>query len=369
MNESIRVIHNGSWGNQPGGGERVAREIARALNARVTVGHTSDPSFWSEFDPDIPFQPMLHKGLSGSFYNSYRQVGDLRLAQRFRELDFPEDILITSGTQAKWIHPRPDQTHIHYCHFPPEQLYSAQTQSTMDWSVKTPLAMLDRYFSNYIDVVVANSEYTSQYANRYYSDCPIEVIEPPVNTDAFWWRPPRQEPYYVMIGRLTSKKRARLVAEAFQERQEELILVGDGPQRRACRDARAKVYTELSQQALGLLVARSHGGIAFAQEEHFGITPKEFQAAGKPVIVPDEPNLCNHVTDGRDGVIVEPTKDGVQTGIDRAQTIGWDKTAIQQTAADYTVERFQTEIRDLVDRARNSQRHQTPPVSSRGGSV
>jgi hypothetical protein len=46
------------------------------------------------------------------------------------------------------------------------------------------------------------------------------------------------------------------------------------------------------------------------------MTPKEFQSAGKPVVVPDEPNLRNQVTDGVDGVVVPASTAGVREGVE-----------------------------------------------------
>lgn len=348
---SVRVLHDGSF-HRPGGGARVAKELAIALNAPVTVGHCAKPEFWTEdgrVEADIAFQSALHSPPGGYLP---RPAKELRLGQLFRTLDIDQDIIVTSGTAAKWLVPKSHQYHVHYCHVPPPRFYGEGqgSQSFLGWGLQNGAALLDQHFGGFVDQYLANSQWTRERVHKHYRrDAP--VLNPPVRTDAFEWLPPSEDTYFVMIaGRLVGMKRPQLVAEAFRDIEDaKLVVIGDGPLRGACTAVDGvEVYPDLSDSAVELAVGRAVGGIAFAEGEHCGITPKECQAAGKPVIVPDEPNLHNHVSDGETGVIVPPTAEGVRQGVRQVLDSTWDRTQLEAAADSWSRAAFRERARDLI---------------------
>jgi len=340
---SVRVVHEGTW-LYPGGAERVAREIARALDAPVTVGHSADRSFWSDLDAEFPFQSLN----DGHRSQLPRELKEAYLGFAFRTLSFEEDLVISSGTTAKWWSPRTDQIHVHYCHSPPVRVFVDAAGSVPDAVLKTAVGMVDRFYAEMCDEILANSAFTADRVRTYYRrEAP--VINPPIEVDRFHNEPADEPPYFVFVGRLDDMKRAPAVARAFRDVDAELVMAGDGLRREACeRVSGVTVRDRVSDADLEDIVARAVGGIAFAEREHCGMTPKEFQAAGKPVIVPDEPNLHNHVEDGEDGVIVAPTIEGVREGVDRVLAGDWDPDGIRATAEEWSVERFHDRIRTTV---------------------
>lgn len=363
---SVRVVHEGSW-IHPGGAGRVAREMAKALDAPVTVGHTPHPEFWTRegLDVEFPFQDRFERGLSGRFYkaDAVRPLAELRRGASYRELSFGEDLVITSGTAAKWFVPRYDQHHVHYCHVPPPRLYARPTGGILDWAATTATGIVDRWFADFCDGMIANSEFTRRRIEKHYGRPAeeIAVLHPPIETDRFSHMAPNEDRYVVMIGRLTRMKRVDVALKAFAGREDvDLVLVGDGPLREACEEVPGvSVYSGLSDFALEKLVARSVGGIAFAREEHCGMTPKEFQAAGKPVVVPDEPNLKNHVEDGETGVVVDPSVEGLGEGTDRLLSTGWDVGKIQAAAEGWSTDRFRDRVPKVLETVLNEQRVST----------
>jgi hypothetical protein len=64
-------------------------------------------------------------------------------------------------------------------------------------------------------------------------------------------------------------------------------------------------------------------------------------------VVPDEPNLCNHVTDGEDGVVVESSEAGVR----RVLGATWDSDRIRETALPWSREAFRDRARELIEDA------------------
>jgi glycosyltransferase involved in cell wall biosynthesis len=358
---SVRIVHEGSW-IHPGGAARVAKALADAFDAPVTVGHTPDPEFWDGYDVEFPFQERFHNGLSGALYGRdfARPIAELSRAAGFRGLTFDEDVVISSGTAAKWWVPRHDQHHVHYCHVPPPRFYARPTSGLVDWATTTFVTVLDRHFADYCTGMLANSAFTRDRVHRHYlrDRDAVPVVNPPIDTDRFRHEPADSEdPYFVLIGRLSEMKRVERVARAFDSpptvdgHPARLVVVGDGPLRnRVARSEHVTVHERLPDDELADLVAHSTGGIAFAREEHCGMTPKEFQSAGKPVVVPAEPNLENHVTDGVDGVVVPPTEAGVRDGVERVLATDWDPDRIQDTAAGWSHDAFRERARDAVAR-------------------
>ncbi|WP_264475529.1 glycosyltransferase [Halorubellus salinus] len=352
---SVRIVHEGSW-IHPGGAARVAKALADAFDAPLTVGHTPDREFWSEYDVAFPFQERFHDGLSSKVFlnDTVRPASELLRAAGFRGLDFEEDVVISSGTAAKWWVPAHDQHHVHYCHVPPPRFYARPTDGVVDWATTTLVTVLDRHFADYCTGMLANSAFTRERVHKHYlrDRSEVPVVNPPIDVDRFEHAPAdADDPYFVMIGRLNDMKRTDVVARAFRDLDARLVLVGDGPLRKqVARRRNVEVHERLSDDALADLVAESTGGIAFAREEHCGMTPKEFQSAGKPVVVPDEPNLDNHVTDGEDGVVVPVSEDGVRQGVERILDAEWDPDRIQQTAADWSHDAFREHAREAVAR-------------------
>jgi glycosyltransferase involved in cell wall biosynthesis len=352
---SVRVVHEGSW-LHPGGAGRVAKALADAFDAPVTVGHTPDREFWAGYDVEFPFQSRFHDGLSSRVFlnDRVRPVSELLRAAGFRGLDFEEDVVISSGTAAKWWVPGHDQHHVHYCHVPPPRFYARPTEGIVDWASTTLVSVLDRHFADYCTGMLANSAFTRQRVHRHYlrDRAGVPVVNPPIDVERFRHAPAdADDPYFVMIGRLSGMKRADVVARAFEGLDACLVLVGDGPlKKRVAGRPNIEVHERLSDGDLADLVAGATGGIAFAREEHCGMTPKEFQSAGKPVVVPDEPNLRNHVAEGEDGVVVPANDAGVREGVRRVLDTYWDPDRIRDTAADWSHEAFREHARRAVAR-------------------
>ena len=360
---SVRVVHEGTW-LYPGGAERVAREIAREFDAPVTVGHSADRSFWSDVDTEFPFQRLN----DGPLASLPRGLKELALALSFRTLSFEEDLVISSGTTAKWWSPRADQVHLHYCHSPPVRVFVDTADSITNAVVQTAVGMVDRFYADMCDEILANSAFTADRVRRYY-DRDAPVVNPPVEVDRFHHEPPEDPPYFVFVGRLDEMKRAAVVARAFRDLDAELVMVGDGPRRGKCERAPGvTVRDRVPDDELEDLIAHCVGGIALAEREHCGMTPKEFQAAGKPVVVPNEPNLKNHVVDDGSGVVVAPTTEGVREGVHRVLAGDWDPKEIHATAQDWSVGRFHETVREHVASVLDDRTSGAPLASEAGNS-
>ena len=101
------------------------------------------------------------------------------------------------------------------------------------------------------------------------------------------------------------------------------------------------------------LVFLYQGAKAFIhpQEEDFGITSVEAQAAGTPVIAFKKGGALDTVIDGKTGIFFESqTKESLINAIKRFDKLKFNKDDLIQNAKGFTKERFKNEFLDLLNR-------------------
>lgn len=343
---NIRVIHDGSF-IHPGGSGRVALEIAKAFDCPITVVHSSSQRFWEDTNAEFPFQSKFHQGLSGKFYSSIpKHYAELDVAISSRSLSFTEDILISTSVATKFIPQKWYQAHVNYCHVPPIHYYEKPASSRISFLKRTGMAMLDKHYTSFCQRIIANSEFTKNRIQKHYQREAV-VVNPPVRTEQFLHAEPAD--YFVMIARLVPMKRPVLVAKALQNTKFGLKIIGDGPLKEECEKYGAEIIPNASDSRVEEIVAKCVGGIAFGKFEHCGITPKEIQAAGKPMIVPNEPNLKNHVTPGISGLIVETTESEIVDAVNRLTSMTWDPAQIMKETKGWSREAFHDNMREIIN--------------------
>lgn len=136
-----------------------------------------------------------------------------------------------------------------------------------------------------VDRFVAISQAVAERIRRHYGR-PAAVVHPPVDTDRFQpdGRPP--DDFYLLVTAFVPYKRDELAIEAFARLGRRLVVVGDGPGRAALarRAPRHVEFTgRLPEAEMPRLVARCRA-LVQPQEDDFGITAVEVQAAGRPVV-------------------------------------------------------------------------------------
>jgi glycosyltransferase involved in cell wall biosynthesis len=112
------------------------------------------------------------------------------------------------------------------------------------------------------------------------------IIYPPVDVDRI--QPDGREPddFYLLIGGFVPYKREDIAIDAFRNRPERLVVVGDGPMRRRL-EAGAPANVEFTGYITDdevLTYLQRCRALIYPQDEDFGIAAVEAQAAGRPVI-------------------------------------------------------------------------------------
>jgi glycosyltransferase involved in cell wall biosynthesis len=231
-------------------------------------------------------------------------------------------------------------------------------------AMAVPLRPWDRRTARRVDRFVAISEYVRTRITRAYGRN-AEVIYPPVDTGRFQ---PAGEPqaYFLVVSALVPYKRVDIVLDSFQDRSDELWVVGSGPLLRRYRSRSAqniRLLGFVDDTQLADLVAGCRA-LIFPTEDEFGITAVEAQAAGRPVIALGRGGAAETVIPPERGArptgvwFSEQTPQALASAIRQFQEIesSFDPKEIRAHALAFSPERFRAEllrvIEDLVRRPR-----------------
>ncbi len=360
---SIAVLHDRFPGI--GGGEKFAIEAARTLDAPI---YTMYVSSGTEIPGDVTVIPMRQekytKGLSKEVLE-WKNQGMNPLETASVALDMTDahpdltdyDVVLESAPLSKNYVPTVDQRVIHYPHSPPRWLYDLfrDRMETFDYpGVRFLLKAyakgwraLDKEANDYVDVFVANSELIRDRIRRYY-DRDAEVIYPPVTGD---WRYEGDDGYFVTWSRLAPEKRISMIAEAFTDLGERLVIAGDGEQRERIERIAAghdNIEVRGFVEDIESLVARSTAVIYAPKQEDFGLVGAEALMAGKPLLGVDEGFTKYQIEEGVTGMTFEPMVGEIRETVHDFEAEEFETDTIQCVAERYRYETFRSKLRAAI---------------------
>lgn len=344
-----------------GGAERVACEMARALDAPILAARVEE---------DVPPADVevreIFDGLPARMMRSHYLVQDL--AQMFAWQHRPEvyefDTVICNKTNPLWYVPQDDQTVIGYLHSTPRGFYDQfyqQGEALPSRILKTTMKTL--YESNRIqpDAWACNSDLVERRARLYWDrQTRIRTLYPPVPVHEYSSDHAPTREYYLAFGRLHGHKNFASVIRAFRGTDRNLVIGGDGPERDHLEDLadgheNITLVGYMSEDEKRRRLAEARALIAPHEREDFGITPIEAFAAGTPVIGVSEGFTQHQIIDGQNGYLYEREPPfetrSLQEALDRfsRRSVDWSKHDLERFAARFGVDRFHTELRDWID--------------------
>nr|WP_314091777.1 glycosyltransferase family 4 protein [uncultured Campylobacter sp.] len=297
-----------------------------------------------------------------SKFRSYLPLFPLAIEQ-FDLSEF-DVVLSSSHAVAKGALTHSNQLHISYIHTPMryawDMYFDYLRQNGLERGLKAVLAryilhkirLWDIAAANRADVYVANSNFIARRIRKIYGK-DATVIYPPVDTANFKLNE-NKEDFYVTVSRMVPYKKIDLIVHAFNENGKKLVVVGDGEQMNEIRNI-AKSNIEI----LGFRGARETAELmgkakafVFAAVEDFGIAPVEAQACGTPVICLGKGGAKESVIDGITGVYFsEQNEASLNEAVVKFEKIRdeFDPQAIRQNALKFSKERFEREIKGLVE--------------------
>ena len=310
-NKKIALIHYWLVGMR--GGESVVESLCKIFpqidiftliyNKDKISDTINSKSIHTSFLQKMPFSKKKH------------QVYLPLMPVAIEQFDLSEyDLVISSESGiAKGVITKPETCHICYCHSPMRYLWNMYfdylNNEKMGFFKKNTI----RFFFNYlrvwdlatsfrVDYFISNSDNVRKRVLKYYNR-ESKVIYPPVSLDKFEYSDKKKE-FYLVVSQLVSYKRIDIAVDAFNRLDKELIIIGDGPEKKRLEKSAGKNIKFIGWQDDEVLKKYYSEAKAFIfpGEEDFGITPVEAQASGTPVIGYGKGGLLETVDDGKTGL-------------------------------------------------------------------
>jgi len=260
----------------------------------------------------------------------------------FEFFDFSQyDLVISIGSaESKGIITKPGTFHLNYCLTPTRYLYSHQSEY-----LSNPVY---RFIANFLrkwDLVAAtrpdqmiaiSTQVKSRIKNIYKRDS--DIIFPPVDTGKFSGTVSRCHSftnYYLTVARLVPYKKIDILIKAFNQNGKTLIVIGRGEACLALKRLAKKNVHLLGSASDSELVSYYSHARAFLQanEEDFGISMVEAQAAGIPVIAYGYGGAVDIVKDQKTGILVEHnTVSDFVSAVDMFETMTFDREVCRTNA-------------------------------------
>lgn len=372
MKIKVALVHD--YLKEYGGAERVLEALheifpkAPLYTAYVNLGNLGEigqrfkdwkiiPSWFQKF-------PLANKLLS-----PFRLFACLM----FESFDLSEyDVVISSCSTyfAKAVITKPEALHISYIHTPPRYLYGYTTSFNYKKHLITQvlgelvnhfLRLYDFETSQRPDILVANSKNIQDRIKKFYRRDSV-VIYPPVEISSKYKvvSSKGKKDYFLVLSRLVRGKGVEVVVEACGKLGLPLKVAGLGPELEKLKKI-ATNYQLLTTNFLGWvsdeervkLLENAKALIVASEDEDFGITSIEAQAAGTPVIAPASGGFLETVTGGKTGLLYGGPgirdAESLIGALQKFDSLEFDPEDCRKNAERFSKERFKKEILELVE--------------------
>ncbi|MBI2086244.1 glycosyltransferase [Candidatus Daviesbacteria bacterium] len=301
----------------------------------------------------------------------------------FESFDLGEfDLVISSSSAAylaKAVITKPETLHISYIHTPPRFLYGYVTSFNYKKNPITKvlgeianhfLRIYDFEVSQRPDILVANSKNIQKRIKKFYRRDSV-VIYPPVDVKAISHqssairqsesRRLKADSYYLVLSRLVRGKGVEVIVEACGRLGLPLKVAGVGPEldnlKRLSTNYQLQTTNFLgwvSDEERVTLLQNAKALIVAAEDEDFGITSIEAQAAGTPVIAPASGGFLETVEDGKTGLLYGGpgmvNADNLVEALQEFSDLKLNSEDCRKNAEKFSKERFKKEILELVEK-------------------
>lgn len=284
------------------------------------------------------------------------------------QLDGFDVVISVNSYASKAIITKPETLHISYCCTPPRHLWNFDDYIAHHKHVKqrhkvllkpmiSYLRLWDQVASTRVDTYIAISTEVKKRIEQVYKREAV-VIFPPVNTKKYARKTdfvPEEKEYFLIVSRLGGHKRVDLAIKAFNKMPDKkLIIIGSGPMKQK--------YQEMAHDNIifkGRLTDEEVVGyyqncqaFLYPQEEDFGITAVEAQAAGKPVIGYKKGGLLDTVIEGKTGIFFKKqTEKELINAVQSFKVEAFRKEDCQFQAEKFSQEVFSKALIEFVEKA------------------
>ncbi|PJE57462.1 MAG: glycosyltransferase family 4 protein [Candidatus Portnoybacteria bacterium CG10_big_fil_rev_8_21_14_0_10_38_18] len=341
-----------------GGAEKVFKVLADIFPEAEIYTLFYDPKIKKQFFPNKIVHTSFLQKFPLFLRKKYQMLLPL-LPIAVETMDFREFDVVISATHsfAKGIITRPKTTHICYCYSPTRYLWDKARRNFLLHYFR----VWDRQASERVDHFIAVSKTVQQRIKKYYKRESI-VIYPPVEIHPVIRQgAPSNDgansnrEYYLIVSQLRKYKRIDLAVEAFNKLGLELVIIGEGPEKRELKAKTEKNIRFLGWQPDETVAEyyRDCTAFIFPSEDDFGIAPVEAMSWGKPVLAFRKGGATETIIEGKTGEFFDYQNAAVLAdGIRRLRQNlkNYDPKFISQHAQKFSRERFEKEFKNIIDK-------------------
>ena len=313
-----------------GGAERVLKVLSEMF--------PKAPIFTLLYDEQAVGHVFPKERINASFLQDYpnfikrrHRLLTYKMPRAVEEFDFENfDLVVSSSNSfAHGIITPLNTKHLCYCHSPMRYAWDYASEYRKENDIRglkgffyanliKYLREWDRVSADRPTSYVANSMNVQKRIKKYYG-AESDVIYPPVDTKRFK-ASGKNSNYFLIVSTLTPYKKIDLAVELFNKINRQLIIIGDGPQKKYLQSIAGgnidflgfkddKVVKEYMENCRALI---------FPGEEDFGIVPVEAMACGKPVLAFGKGGALESVIPGKTGeFFYESTVESMEDGLAR----------------------------------------------------
>lgn len=357
-NLRVAIVHDDFI--QHGGAERLVLEMLKIWPQANLYGLMASKEWQRDLKDRVgkEIQTSWLRGLpiNEKFFRYYYSL--YPIAVESFNFDSYDLVISSSARYAHGIITKPETTHIAYVNNPARFLWNEHLspKSFLTLPVLNWHRTWDKVASFRPDFIIANCQVPAKRIEKYWGRKADAIIYPFVDLEKFETNFVTEEEspkdYFLIVSRLENWKRIDLAIESCNRLSRRLYIVGTG---RA--ETRLKTLAGPTIKFLGRLeerelfkIYKNCLALIMTQEEDFGITSLEAQAAGRPVIAFRAGGALETVVEEKTGIFFDSqTVENLVEALTRFDPSAFLGEDCRKQAQRFSRDRFHRELITFVE--------------------